>query len=103
LPFISALLKAYRQKNWAELEALTADRLSTKKTEANDPNLQYTYTLLHTISCQDWTVPWKRTSTVDQRQLEYKINAAAYDRENPNAFAPFSAAEWGMRRGGNGY
>jgi pimeloyl-ACP methyl ester carboxylesterase len=103
LPFISALLKACRQKNWAELEALTADRLSTKKTEANDPNLPHTNALFNTISCQDWTVAWKRTSTLDQRRIEYKANSATFDRENPNAFTPFSAAEWGMRRGGIGY
>jgi pimeloyl-ACP methyl ester carboxylesterase len=102
LPFISALLKAYRQKDWADLEAVAVDRLSVKKEDLTDPEAA-SLPLHIAIVCQDWTVPWKRTSTVDQRRLEYKANAAAYEREHPNAFAPFSAEEWGMRRVGLGY
>jgi pimeloyl-ACP methyl ester carboxylesterase len=101
LPLIAALLKAYRQKNWADLEALAADRLSVKKAWLSDPNSPYSsvnHALNMTISCRDYAVPWKQTSTIDQRHLEYKTNAIAYDKRYPNAFAPFTAAEWGMRR-----
>jgi TAP-like protein len=103
LPFISALLTAYRQKDWTDLDTLTVDKLSVRKEEVNDQNFSQKFSLLTVITCKDWTVPWKRTSTVDQRRNEYKANASAYDREHHNAFAPFTAAEWGMRRGGNGY
>jgi pimeloyl-ACP methyl ester carboxylesterase len=101
-PFISALLKAYKQKDWADLDALAAIRLSLPKKQLEDPMFLGELALFNVIACRDWTVAWKRTSTIEQRHLEYKASAAAYDKENPNAFAPFTAAEWGMRRGGNG-
>jgi pimeloyl-ACP methyl ester carboxylesterase len=102
LPFISALLQAYRRKNWTQLDAFAAHTLSMKKAFAK-PDIFAGAELNMVIACQDWAVPWKRTSSFDQRRLEYETNAKLYDRGHPNAFAPFTAAEWGMRRGGNAY
>jgi pimeloyl-ACP methyl ester carboxylesterase len=103
LPFVAALLKAYRKKDWTHLDALAADKLSMKKSDAAKDDWLVGYELNMVITCQDWIVPWKRTSTVDQRRLEFSANAKLYDQDYPNAFVPFTAAEWGMRRGGNAY
>ena len=103
LPFVSALLTAYRKQDWTDLESFAVEKLSIEKKQIDDPGYPSAAALGLTITCQDWTVPWKLTSTIDQRRIEYKANATAYDQANPNAFAPFTAAEWGMRRGSLGY
>jgi pimeloyl-ACP methyl ester carboxylesterase len=98
LPFIASLLKAYQQKDWGDMEQLALNRLSFTKKQVTllAPGIP----LFAAIACRDDLVPWKRTSNIDQRRLEYKANAAAYDAQHPGAFAPFTAAEWGMRKGG---
>jgi pimeloyl-ACP methyl ester carboxylesterase len=104
LPFISALLKAYKQKDWTALDAVTVEGMGFKKSDfalvAASGN---SYPVNMIILCQDWTVPWKRTSTYDQRVIQYQANATAFEKARPNAFAPFTAEEWGMRRGGGAY
>jgi pimeloyl-ACP methyl ester carboxylesterase len=103
-PFISALLKAYKQKDWSALDALTVENLGFKKSDyALVEASGNSYPLNMVIICRDWTVPWKRTSTYNQRLIEYKANAVAYEKAQPNAFAPFTPEEWGMRRGGGSY
>ncbi len=99
LPFIAALLKAYQQKDWSDLDALAVRNMSILKKNYVLSNGDRPFTLNMVITCRDWAVPWQRTSTFAQRQLEYAAAAAAHDREQPNAFAPFTAHEWGMRRG----
>jgi pimeloyl-ACP methyl ester carboxylesterase len=96
MPFISALLRTYRQKDWTYLEAHALES-ALELAKGSAPGLEgEQQELTMAILCRENTVPWKRTSSIDQRRVEYRAAAAAYDQSNPNKFAPFTAEEWGM-------
>jgi pimeloyl-ACP methyl ester carboxylesterase len=61
--------------------------------EAGEP-VDYSEGLYAAVICHDYPQLWDPARPVAQRRAQYAASVAALDRDDPQAFAPFTNAEW---------